>query len=77
LGKCVGDQQNILTNFSYFSLRNSELLLADSTTLCFRQQQYFFDAVICDPPFGFLFLHSFDLVLMTCEEELSLIDAIL
>jgi tRNA G10 N-methylase Trm11 len=47
-----GEQQRTSTNFTYFSLMSSELLLADSMSLCFREPQHFFDAIICDPPFG-------------------------
>jgi tRNA (guanine10-N2)-methyltransferase len=42
---------NIFTNFKHYELRPPQILRADINHPSFRQGEYF-DAIVCDPPYG-------------------------
>jgi tRNA G10 N-methylase Trm11 len=42
---------NIFTNFKHYDLRPPQILRADINHASFRDGEYF-DAIICDPPYG-------------------------
>jgi tRNA G10 N-methylase Trm11 len=42
---------NIFTNFKHYELRPPQILRADINHTSFRQGEYF-DAIVCDPPYG-------------------------
>ena len=45
------DRASIFTNFRQYGLNRPELIRMDSSRPCFRKVE-FFDAIVCDPPYG-------------------------
>ena len=48
------DSKNVFSNFAQFSLPVPELVRCDSSMFSrhFRGSRNFFDAIVCDPPYG-------------------------
>ena len=49
---CKGEA-DIFSNFDEYGLQRPQIIRQDINTPCFRKNNFYFDAIICDPPYGF------------------------